>query len=172
MNLRKPMLGGCACCPPLGLSRRNLLGAAFGAALTRELVRLGYHHSGFHASMIARPGDAVAPDPRGNAGPLSSDAPCTSPLTLASFMRRRQVASRYGSERTTMVRCGTDALTSARISAACACCSPVHEWATTFQSAAFVIAPSFSCFSARHSSASSLLSNRPYPHVRVRRSPG
>ena len=33
------------------------------AALTRELTRLGYHHSGFHASMIARPCDAVAPDP-------------------------------------------------------------------------------------------------------------
>jgi GNAT superfamily N-acetyltransferase len=33
------------------------------ATLARELVRLGYHHSGFHASMIARPGDAPAPDP-------------------------------------------------------------------------------------------------------------
>ena len=33
------------------------------AALTRELVRLGYHHSGFYASMIVRPGDAVASDP-------------------------------------------------------------------------------------------------------------
>jgi GNAT superfamily N-acetyltransferase len=32
------------------------------AALVRELARLGYHHSGFHASMIARPADAAAPD--------------------------------------------------------------------------------------------------------------
>ena len=32
MDLRKPMLAGCGCCPPLGLSRRNLLGAAAGAA--------------------------------------------------------------------------------------------------------------------------------------------
>jgi hypothetical protein len=33
------------------------------ATLLRELTRLGYHHSGFHVSVIARPGDAVAPDP-------------------------------------------------------------------------------------------------------------
>ena len=31
-------------------------------ALVRALVRLGYHQSGFHVSMIARPGEAVAPD--------------------------------------------------------------------------------------------------------------
>jgi GNAT superfamily N-acetyltransferase len=34
-----------------------------GGKLTRKLVRLGYHQSGFHASTIARPADAVAPDP-------------------------------------------------------------------------------------------------------------
>jgi ribosomal protein S18 acetylase RimI-like enzyme len=32
-------------------------------ALLRELSRRGYHHSGFHVSMIARPGEAVEPDP-------------------------------------------------------------------------------------------------------------
>ena len=33
------------------------------AKLLRELAHHGYRHSGFHASVIARPGDAVAPDP-------------------------------------------------------------------------------------------------------------
>jgi len=33
------------------------------AKLVAELARLGYHHSGFHASVIARPQDAAAPDP-------------------------------------------------------------------------------------------------------------
>jgi ribosomal protein S18 acetylase RimI-like enzyme len=33
-----------------------------GEKLMRELARLGYHQSGFHVSVIARPGDAVAPD--------------------------------------------------------------------------------------------------------------
>jgi hypothetical protein len=32
------------------------------AKLMRELVRLGYHHSGFHVSMIARPADTAVPD--------------------------------------------------------------------------------------------------------------
>jgi len=33
------------------------------AKLLRELTRLGYHQSGFHASVIARPQDAAAPEP-------------------------------------------------------------------------------------------------------------
>lgn len=33
------------------------------ANVLRELLRLGYHHSGFHVSVIARPQDAVAPNP-------------------------------------------------------------------------------------------------------------
>ena len=33
------------------------------AMLLRELARLGYRHSGFHVSMIARPNEASAPDP-------------------------------------------------------------------------------------------------------------
>jgi GNAT superfamily N-acetyltransferase len=33
------------------------------AKLMRELVRLGFHQSGFHVSMIARPEDATPPDP-------------------------------------------------------------------------------------------------------------
>jgi GNAT superfamily N-acetyltransferase len=32
------------------------------ADVLRELARLGYAHSGFHVSMIARPGDAATPD--------------------------------------------------------------------------------------------------------------
>jgi len=33
------------------------------ANLTQELTRLGYHQTGFHVSMIARPGEVPAPDP-------------------------------------------------------------------------------------------------------------
>ena len=44
------------------------------AALMRELVRLRYHHSGFHASMIARPADAVAPDPAIDVEQVTNDA--------------------------------------------------------------------------------------------------
>src|SRR6201999_2449389 len=33
------------------------------AALLRELARVGFQHSGFHASVIVRPQDAAAPDP-------------------------------------------------------------------------------------------------------------
>jgi ribosomal protein S18 acetylase RimI-like enzyme len=44
------------------------------AALMRELTRLGYHHSGFHASMIAGTGDAVAPDPAVHVERVTDDA--------------------------------------------------------------------------------------------------
>jgi len=44
------------------------------AALTRELARLGCHHSGFHASMIARSGDAAAPDPAIHIARVTDDA--------------------------------------------------------------------------------------------------
>ena len=42
--------------------------------LARELVRLGHHHSGFHASMIVRPGEAVAPDPAIDIEHVTDDA--------------------------------------------------------------------------------------------------